>query len=342
MLRRRIIIKKIKKTSILLLAFTVLIVSNMNIGASSLNVQDTNNQKTDTIYNYDKIEVKIDVKAREEVIIHNKKNTDAYDYPVRGGSEEWASLDSHPDMVEACQIPESILSDMSTAGLVITVLNYPLFWDIYFFNTPEKGLQVITSRFNGLQELMKREDAGVELLAIYRTMEPTAIKESWTNWQKGAYANTIRNIELLLSHKDIINSFNEEQLKDLAIEAMKKYRSKVKLNQSNANLRSSISIIEQAIDSSMMTYSHATKTYNSVKTPMGTTVDTWTWKEEMSQQSIDDRLEYVATYYPEVSILRNPTQMYNCHSYAWHNQSPSNDKWMQDPTAYRKTVVMIM
>ena len=37
-----------------------------------------------------------------------------YRYPVRPGTAEWASLENHQDKVDACQIPEDILSSMST------------------------------------------------------------------------------------------------------------------------------------------------------------------------------------------------------------------------------------
>jgi len=32
--------------------------------------------------------------------------------------------------------------------------------------------------------------------------------------------------------------------------------------------------------------------------------------------------------YPGIERKGPPTSNYNCHSYAWHNQSPSNNKWI--------------
>jgi hypothetical protein len=41
--------------------------------------------------------------------------SDAYDYPVKPGTDAWKALGSHEDMLNACQIPETTLNRMSTA-----------------------------------------------------------------------------------------------------------------------------------------------------------------------------------------------------------------------------------
>lgn len=45
--------------------------------------------------------------------------TESYQYPVVPGMEEWAKLGSLQEMAEACQIPEEILSKMTTEALVV-------------------------------------------------------------------------------------------------------------------------------------------------------------------------------------------------------------------------------
>lgn len=95
---------------------------------------------------------------------------DAYDYPIKGGTEEWKRFTSHDEMLKACQIPDAILKDMSTAGLVETVMNYPLYGDIYAYSSFQVGLNAIAAQFNGLAELLIRDDAGIELLR-YKVMK---------------------------------------------------------------------------------------------------------------------------------------------------------------------------
>ena len=38
--------------------------------------------------------------------------SDAYDFPVKPGTKEWAAFTTHEEMVDACQIPESILHNI--------------------------------------------------------------------------------------------------------------------------------------------------------------------------------------------------------------------------------------
>ncbi len=104
---------------------------------------------------------------------------DAYDYPVKPGTDAWKALGSHIEMLQVCQIPEIKLQTMSTAGLVETVLNYPLFCDAWAWNTPQEGFNTISGQFNGLAELLKRTDAGTVLLAKYKTMDPAAMGQDW-------------------------------------------------------------------------------------------------------------------------------------------------------------------
>ena len=47
-----------------------------------------------------------------------KRITEAYEYPVVPGMEEWKKLKSLPEMAEACQIPEDILDSMTTEALM--------------------------------------------------------------------------------------------------------------------------------------------------------------------------------------------------------------------------------
>ena len=153
-------------------------------------------------------------------------STDAYDFPVRGGTAAWRAFTSHAEMLEACQVPESVLEEMSTAGLVETVLDYPLYGDMRAYNSPQQGFDAVAGRFNGLEELLKREDAGAELLARYLTLDPAAIDEDWTLSQKGRYVCSIGDVEILLAQDAILSGLTETQHYDLVKEAAAKYQAK--------------------------------------------------------------------------------------------------------------------
>lgn len=73
-----------------------------------------------------------------------------------------------------------------------------------------------------------------------------------------------------------------------------------------------------------------------VYTPNGTPVEVWVWADdndppELTSWEIQAWRDWVATYYPHAWRETDATRKYNCHSYAWHDQSTSNDKWMYTP-----------
>ena len=94
-----------------------------------------------------------------------------WDYPVKPGTEEWnqLSLKHIDERVNVCQIPEDILSTLSTEDLTELCMQYPLLSQILFvYNTYEGGLNTLFSHFNGIRELFQRNDGVKELLRKYR------------------------------------------------------------------------------------------------------------------------------------------------------------------------------
>lgn len=138
--------------------------------------------------------------------------SDAFDYPGR-----------------ARQIPESILDNMSTRGLVVSVLNYPALPEIHAYNTPQAGFEAVTSKFNGLQELMRRSDAGAELFTIYRSMDPADISTDWELARQGRYVSNFKTIEIILSQESILDGLTAGELRELMREVKKKYETKIEV-----------------------------------------------------------------------------------------------------------------
>lgn len=151
---------------------------------------------------------------------------DTYDFPIKPGTPEWQALNSHEEMVRACQIPEATLQSMSTAGLVETVLNYPLLGDMIAYNSFQEGFNTMASEFNGLAELLQRPEAGSELLTRYRAMDPAAIDVNWTPEQRGQYAFRIAYVETLLAQDTIRANLTEAELHNLLAETVIKLRLK--------------------------------------------------------------------------------------------------------------------
>ena len=141
--------------------------------------------------------------------------SDAYDYPIKPGTDEWKAFGSHEEMLKACQIPEELLHRMSTAALVETVLNYPLSVDWWAYDSTEIGIKHVSGQFNGLSELLSRNDAGVGLIALYQTMDPRTIDVNSPIAEQAEYYFRLLNIELLLSQDSVISNLSTSDLQNL-------------------------------------------------------------------------------------------------------------------------------
>lgn len=156
-----------------------------------------------------------------------EKAKDAYVFPVRPGMSEWARFQTGAEMAEACQIPEQILKNMSTLGLVETCLNYPLLDEITDADTAQKGLEGVTMTFNGLQELFKRPDAGMTLLERYATMDPETKYQGWSSHQEREYPSfEFLYLEVMLAQDAVLENMSRETKILLLQESLRVFRAK--------------------------------------------------------------------------------------------------------------------
>jgi len=311
---------------------------------------------------------------------HGAEGTDAYDFPVKPGTEAWKALETHAEMLEISRIPEAALQGMSTEGLVETVLSHPLYGDMLAYNSLQQGFNAVVSGFNGLPELLNRQDAGTELLARYRAMNPAAIEESWTLEQQGKYDMSFTYIEMLLAQDAILDSLTETQRRDLLAEALAKSQSKQQyakiygqfgqertalligraLQQTNADafnqkvmenavlkdflddgtfasvevLNEIFSQAQQFLFGKVSAYSGDNTIQDcpgTVYTPNGSPVSVLVRTYELTSAQINEMNNWVETHYPNATRETNASRKYNCHSYAWHSTSTSNNKRMNSP-----------
>ncbi|MFA5248594.1 MAG: hypothetical protein WC415_05255 [Patescibacteria group bacterium] len=169
----------------------------------------------------------------------------AYDFPIKPGTDEWKKFTSYGEMLTATQIPDKMLKSMSTRALVKTCLDYPNSGSIGAHNSLQQGLEAIVSGFNGLQELLKRDDAGIELLAQYRLVNEE-IKISIKNIDSGDSLNWYyfkhTLIEMLLAQESIRSNMSEGDEKALIKECLNNFNLK-KGRQDIYNITSSESMI---------------------------------------------------------------------------------------------------
>jgi hypothetical protein len=162
----------------------------------------------------------------------SSNTSDAYDFPIKPGTDAWLAFNSHDEMLNACQIPEPLLKNMSTSGLVETVMNYPLSIDIMAYNDPQSGINAVSAQFNGLSELLKRQDSGTSLLNKYMTMDPAAIGDNWTELQKGEYFANFFYIETILAQESVLSTMTPGELQTL----LEQVNAKLQAEQNNSEV----------------------------------------------------------------------------------------------------------
>ena len=144
---------------------------------------------------------------------------DVYFYPIDVDVRGYAFLDTV--LINQWQIPEDILLSMSDEGLIVTCLNLP-----YFHakgNLPSSTLypikdklQFAINNFNGLQELLKRENIHKKLKQLYITPEFRLGKNGIRYYNASRhYKVRIYYLAKLLSYKEILIKYSHEELLEI-------------------------------------------------------------------------------------------------------------------------------
>lgn len=151
-----------------------------------------------------------------------------WNYPVRPGTEEWKQLNSFKERLDAFNIPDDILQEITTDELVKTCLEYPWWILITSRDDNQEGYDFLKSVFNGFRELEKRKDAGKALIKEYEKMNPEERMELKTLIEKGKYSYQYIFIETLLSGAVVQENLSQQDLKELLVVTTSIFRDKTK------------------------------------------------------------------------------------------------------------------
>lgn len=139
-------------------------------------------------------------------------------YPVKPGTAEWRSFTTHQQMVEACQLSENVLKSLTTDELVRVCANYPLNMDAYAYSNVTIGMQAVTSRFNGYQELFKRPDNASALLGYLQEHNLNEVfdtkVQARSNVEIGEAILHYNLMENLLSFDEVLWNMDANTLKE--------------------------------------------------------------------------------------------------------------------------------
>lgn len=175
-----------------------------------------------------------------------QKNDTPYDFPIKPGSAKWQYFKSVEDMYKVCQIPPDTLRNLSTKALIQTCLNYPASAVLLIYNTPQQGFEEWRQKFNGIEELYKRENVVKELLSLYNAIDLNDYNNLVSDNEKGKYAFRLKIIEIIIVQDDVIHKLTADQQKQLFKSSLGNYQ-KIEANESFgfANLESTGRIISK-------------------------------------------------------------------------------------------------
>jgi len=139
---------------------------------------------------------------------------DTYKFPIIPGSEEWKLLNSLDKKVNACQIPDDILSTICTHALIETLLNYPLLLDYGAFSSYQSGFKRIKSENNGFDELYRRDDLFDAMIERYNFLSFDCKADIYPPFIVGKAAPlgiAIQTYELFLFQDELIDNISDDE-----------------------------------------------------------------------------------------------------------------------------------
>jgi hypothetical protein len=124
-----------------------------------------------------------------------------WDYPIKPGMEAWKSFKTSREKIAVCQIPENVISAISTKDLAEICMQYPLLYDIYAFENLGMGLEKLYNDFNGVRELCQRGHGLQHLLTLYKAKfrDISVLYTPATDIERGQFTFYTSAIEALAS-----------------------------------------------------------------------------------------------------------------------------------------------
>lgn len=143
--------------------------------------------------------------------------THIYSYPLKPGDAEWDfTRYTSTELKQMLQLPTDILNGMSTIDLIETSLDYYYSTDFIFSETFQYGVESVRKQFNGLDELLKRNDLSTAMLKRYESKLQTAeVMKMQEPMKQGEYSYNFMLLKMLVAQEEVLNQLSREQLRQL-------------------------------------------------------------------------------------------------------------------------------
>lgn len=227
-----------------------------------------------------------------------------YQYPIVPGTDEWKKLGSMPEKIEASFVSPELLSKMSTTALVETVVTYPLFICVHAYETLSSGVHEVSEYFKGIEELCTRTDAREEILNYINERCPNLVDMKTDE-------------EISTALEKYMMAYDESGDREIFY------------------LDNAVTLIDY-LDILSNKEQQVRYTNTHVYTPLGSIVPAvsgYTIWDHTTPTNAQIRNNNYKSSFPNAVELASINPAYNCHSYAWHQQSTSNNYWIESTAA---------
>jgi hypothetical protein len=262
---------------------------------------------------------------------------DRYQFPFTRGDLKWKEYNSANSRKAALQIPEDILKDLSTKDLIDVCIDYPYLFDMTLYDDMESALDNICREFNGLKELLERENLIDELLTKYSSiplLSTMVSKESAKD--KATFSIQCATLRYIICHKTIYDRMSEEQKKKFFSDAAEDLQAMYGLesvfigqydfphclfSQENTQSLYAFKRLQQIRDNA----------YNMVTryTPHLSEVDAGILIiPDFDEETKIYYKNYIESAYDGAVVIGDASMRYNCHAYAWHIYEGGDSVWI--------------
>lgn len=283
----------------------------------------------------------------------------SYKFPIDQYDDEWYTLDSAVEMRKVTQIPEELLDVISTEELINLVIKYPLLCDMKAYSTLEEGYYVVKSRFNGIQELVAREDAYDKLLKSYEAFvipeqrfvdyesildsenQIINLNEFFANknnrnaiYDDAAINNTLNILEFMLLDIMENREVGENNFFDIYIQKVSEKVKSAYYKNTNATLL--LNYMDENVTRGFSTVEENESSYSiiTIYTPEDNVAVSVKYYPTLTMCGVTEDADLIALY--GATYISAASTTFNCHSYAWLQKHRSDYQhiWMNYATQF--------
>ncbi len=249
----------------------------------------------------------------------------------------WTSIGPLEERFAASEVPASRLTSMTTEALVKSMMNYPLNYLVFAYNDPKMAIDIIVKHSPLHKEFLSRPDAAEVFVDMYAAadLDMSLEKSNFDGDYKSlSYTNTIFMDHFLGSQN--LNGLGQASVKQKLTEAVReKLQARIQTPETFSMFsvepliiideKESLSVVSD-LNTRSLSY-----TVNSTYTALGHLIE-YLVIEEMTADEMEDVTNDLVTQYPNAIVRGASTYDYNCHSYAWLDQSIENNMWLNYKT----------